>query len=164
MVLFLRDGGLRGFVFALWRSSWFCRCELRAAADERVHDAVVPDAVRHVFTQADCAAGLGLRRARGVRDPAPNRAGHLERAARVSDGKVSWLLQPWLLAWEGMCLEPRYFNLKSCSDSASYLERTSRVRNRIWCFHLFLECHPSVVCLSDQQRQQFYLVHTGCVT
>ena len=59
------------------------RRELRAAADQRVHHAVVPDTLRHLPAQRHGAADLGQRAARGLRDHAPDRAGHLEQAAGV---------------------------------------------------------------------------------
>ena len=59
------------------------RRELRTAADERVHHAVVPHALRHLPAQGHGAADLGQRAARGLRDHAANRARHLEQAAGV---------------------------------------------------------------------------------
>jgi len=59
------------------------RRELRAAADERVHDAVVSDAVRHVSAQVDRPASLGRRPAGGIRDPAPRVRRHLGHHAGV---------------------------------------------------------------------------------
>jgi len=60
------------------------RWELRAAIDERVHDAVVSDVVCDVSTQVDRSAHLGRRVARGIRDTPASVRRHLGHHAGVS--------------------------------------------------------------------------------
>lgn len=58
--------------------------KLRAAADQRLHHAVVPHHVRHLPADAHRAEDLGLGLLRGLRSSVPRGAGHLGAAGRVS--------------------------------------------------------------------------------
>ena len=60
------------------------RDELRAAFDECVHDAMVPDSLFHVFAEGHGPEGVGPHPTRGQRGLTENRARHLEGIGRVS--------------------------------------------------------------------------------
>lgn len=60
------------------------RDQLRAAADQRVHDAMVPHVILQLSAAAHGAPGLGSNIPRGQYGAAENRSGHLGRAIRVS--------------------------------------------------------------------------------
>ena len=65
-----------------------CRWKLRASSDERVHNAVVSDAVRHVSSQVDRSASLGRCTTRGIRDLAASVCRHMGKDAGVSESFV----------------------------------------------------------------------------
>jgi len=79
------------------------RWELRAAADERVHDAVVSDAVRHVSAQVDGTPRLGRRTAGGVRDTAACVRRHLGNHAGVSSVSFLSLGHLYLIRTKFVC-------------------------------------------------------------